>query len=254
MVLRPLYTSGQPHGRFNVDPAATFEAGQVGMLAVDASGNTLITLAGSKPLGLLDDNKTAAFTQPVIGEVHGVRPGFSGGDTWVTNNANIVSGSELVFLLSATGTATAVAKTTDYTVTSYTNGLFHVVVAGAIDSATPYYSSTGSGPADSVHIMIQYLFAVPGVAGTDTTLGSGLVTVHFQKGEFAVSIYDTATTYAVNTKLYVGDGGANHAPLGTLTVAARTANVQVVGVVTQPPTSSNPLMSLITDFDFGTWV
>lgn len=251
MVLRPLYTSGQPHGRFNVDPAATFEAGNVGQLAVDAAGNTVVTLAGSKPLGLIDDNKTAAFTQPVLGEIHAVHPVAAA--TWVTNNANLVTGSELVFLLNSAGAvASTAAKPTDYTVTSYTNGIFAVTAAGSIDSATPYLDTDGDSVADSVNIMIQYQFALPGVTGSDSTLGSGLCTLYFQKGEFSVSVYDTATTYAVNTKMFVGDGVT--APLGTLTVAARTANTQVVGVCTQPPTSSNPLLNLITDFDFSHWV
>lgn len=252
MVLRPLYTSGQPHGRYNVDPAVTFEAGQVGMLAVDALGNTVLTLAGTKPLGLLDDNKTAAFTQPVIGEVHSVAP--TAGATWLANNANIVTDSELVFLLSSTGAVAATSvKPTDYTATSYTNGLFTVTAAGNIDTAAPYLDTDGDTVADSVNIMIQYQFAVPGVSGSDSTLGSGLVTLWFQRGEFSVSVYDTATTYAVNDKLFVGDGLAASAPLGTLTVDARTANPQVVGIVTQPPTSSNPLLTLITDFDYGSW-
>jgi hypothetical protein len=252
MVLRPLYTSGQPHGRFSVDPAMTCEAGQVGQLSTDMVGNTIVTLAGSKPLGLIADDKTAAFTQPILGEVHTVMTLPNA--TWLSNNANLVSGSQLVFLLSATGVATAVASPGDYTVTSYTNGLFNVTAAGAIATASPYIDTNGDGIPDSVNVVIQYQFAVPGVAGTDTTLGSGLVTLWFQRGEFSVSVYDTATTYAVNTKLYVGDGVGSNAPLGTLTVAARTGNAQVVGAVSQPPTASNPLLSLITDFDIGSWV
>jgi hypothetical protein len=101
---------------------------------------------------------------------------------------------------------------------------------------------------------VNYQFAVPGVAGQDTTLASGLVTLHFQRGEFSVGVYDTASPFAVNTKCYVGDGGATNAALGTICDVSRTASAQVVGVCTQPPTASNPLLSLITDFDYGTWV
>lgn len=250
MVVRPLYTTGQPHGRYNVDPTATFEAGQVGMLATDAQGNTVVTLAGSQPFGIIDDNKTVAFTQPVFGELHTTK--VAAGSTWVANNANLVSGSQLVYKLSSTGVATPVASPADYTI-AYTSGIFTVVALGAIATAAPYLSSTGSGPADSIHVVVQYQFAVPGVAGADSTLGSGLVTLHFQKGEFAVSVYDTAALYAVGTKLFVGDGAVGNAPLGTLTISTRTGNTQCVGAVTMPPSSSNPLLTLVTDFDLGSW-
>ena len=251
MVLRPLNTSGHPHGRFGVDPSVTFEAGQVGQLTTDIAGNTVVTLAGTKPLGLIDDNKTAAFTQPVIGEVHSVA--IAVGSAWVTNQANVVSDSELVFLLSSTGAVAATCvRATDYDVTSYTNGIFVVKVGGNIAGAGAYLDLNGDGVAESVNVATNYHFAVPGVAGADSTLASGLCTLHFQKGEFAVSMYDTASTYAVNTKLYVGTGAGGKAPLGVLCMASRGA-AQVVGVVTQPPTASNPLLTLITDFDFGTW-
>lgn len=255
MVIRPLYTSGPTHGRFNVDPSATFEAGQVGQLRLDAaSGNGVVGLATTKPLGLIDDNKTAAFTQPIVGEVHAVMT--AAGATWLTNNANLVSGSDLAFLLSSTGAVTAtLAKPTDYTATSYTNGLFTVTAGGAIATDAPYLDTNGDGVADSVNVAIQYMFAVPGVSGVDSTLGSGLVTLHVFRGEFAISVYDTATTYAYSDKLAVGDGTAGKAPLGTVTVlaGARTGNTQCIGACVQPPTSSNPMLTLITDFDYGSW-
>lgn len=253
MVVRPNYYAGNPHGRLNVDPTVTFEAGQIGQLTVDPMGNTVVTLAGSKPLGLIDDNKTTAFTQPIIGEVHYVATVAAA--TWYTDNAHLVSDSELVFLLSSTGAVAATCvRGVDYSVTSYANGIFAVFLAGLIDVAVPYLDMNHDGVADSVNIAMQYHFAVPGVAGQDTTLASGLVTMWFHKGEYSVSMYDSAASYAVNTKLYVGDGAGGHAPLGVLTVAARTANTQVVGIVTQPPTASNPLLTTILDFDFGSWV
>lgn len=262
MVLRPLYTSGVPHGRFAVDPATTFEAGNVGQLSVDAFGNTVCGLASSKPLGLLEDTKAGAFTAPVIAEVHNARVTAPLG-TWTVNNANLVSGSDLVFILNAAGAVTGTAtRVTDYTV-NYTNGIFTVVATGAIDTTAPYLDTDGDSVADSIHVATSYMFAVPGVLGVDTTLGSGLVTLHFQRGEFAVSVYDTATTYGVNDKLGVGDGTAGKAPLGTITVIAtaagpapsptRTGNTQCIGICTQPPTSSNPMLQLITDFDYGSW-
>jgi len=247
MTLRPIYTSGQPHGRFNVDPSATFQAGQVGMLSVDAAGLPIVTLAGTKPLGLIEDNKTAAFTQPIVGELLTI--GVGAGSTAVLAHANVVADSELVFLLDAAGAPTAIVKPTDYTIVN-TNGILTTVAAGAIAGAAPYIDADGDAVLDSVNLSVNYQFALPGVAGADTTLASGLVTLHFQRGEFSVGVYDTANPYAVNDKLYVGDGAV--APLGTLT-SDGAGNPQVVGICTQPPTASNPLLSLITDFDYGTW-
>lgn len=252
MTLRVLYKGGDPHGRFAVDPTVTFQAGMVGQLAVDSAGNTVVTLAGSKPLGLIHDDKTAAFTAAVVGEVHTVAVAV--GTQWLTVNPQLVADSELVFLLNSSGAVSAtLVEGTDYDVVSYANGAFSVKTGGAIALATAYVDADGNGTAESVNIRMNYQYALPGVTGRDTTLGSGLVTLHFQRGEFSVSMYDTALAYAVNNKLMVGDGGSGNAPLGVLTLDARTANTQVVGVVTQPPTASNPNLTLITDFDYGSW-
>lgn len=251
MTLRALYTSGPIHGRFPVDPSAMFQAGQVGQLAADAAGNPVVTLAGTKPIGLIEDNKTATFTQAVIGELHTVLVG-SGTPVAVTlNHANVVSLSELSFRLSSTGVATANTRTTDYTM-NYVNGILSTTVAGAINTATAYIDTDGDSTDDSINIAVNYQFAIPGVVGVDTTLASGLVSLHVMRGEFAVGVYDTAVSYAVNTQLFVGDGSTS--PVGTLTVDAASTNAQVVGVVTQPPTASNPYMHVMTDFDYGTWV
>lgn len=170
MAFKLLYTNlAGPQGDFLVDPAASFEAGQVGKL-VDSNGLPQVALAAAAAsgtlLGIIDDNKTSQFVATVVNEAVGT-------GTTLLNHANIVVGT-----FASSGSTT--------TLTSATNG---AVTASADD-------------------LVSYSYYIPGKAGDDTTLASGKCTLWLQPGEYATDVYEVATSssgviaYAVGAQLY----------------------------------------------------
>ena len=54
---------------YSVDPNATFEAGMVAQLRIIGNDIVMGVSDGTAPFGLIDDNKTIAFSKSVIDEI-----------------------------------------------------------------------------------------------------------------------------------------------------------------------------------------
>lgn len=219
-MLRILNSGGQP-AQWPVDPNAEFQAGQIAQLNVYGNNITCGVSDGRSPLGIIDDQRTTAFTSPsvdetviaavpeqVIVESHGRR--FTEIDIPVTlENSNVL----------ATSFITSPLKV-------HLRPLNGVIVFPAGTELN--FDADGDMVPDSLRTVVSYVYQVPNVPGDDSTAGSGKVTVHIHKTLFQTDQYETNVRYSVNAVLYVSE-------CGLLTTRRLQPNYPGVAMVTGPP-------------------
>lgn len=212
MAFKLLYTNlAGPQGDFLVNAGLVAEAGMVGVVGDNGSGDPEVTLASSGTtglLGIIDENKTTQFYAAVANEV-------------------VVSGQQALShanILKQSFSGNGVALTSD---ANATNGNLDTAYDGALGTTTT----------------VSYSYVIPGKAGDDTTLASGKCTLWLQEGEYATDVFEISAKkgpndYTVGTLLYVADN--TYGQQGRLT--ARAIGAQAVGYVTKKPTAGNPYL------------
>lgn len=205
---------------YPVDPTAEFEGGMIGQLYL--RGNNLVcgVSDGRAPFGIIDDIKTRAFTAPSIDEeVITQAPGVVQNGRLVTpvdikqelRNPNVIPSS---FISSPLDIALIPR-----------NGMI-VFPAG-----TPLnFDADGDGIPDSLRTVVSYTYQIPNVSGDDSTIGSGKITLWFQRGVYQTDMYETNQRYPLNSILYVSENGK-------LTTSSPDPSYPGIGMVTGPPTA-----------------
>lgn len=204
---------------YPVDVTATFQPGQIAQLKV--MGNEIVcgVSDGTAPLGIIDDTNASAYTSPVKDEVVivPVMP-ISDGYRLV---AAIDTKQELRF---SNLVRSSFVADVEGLVLNDINGVI------TVPAGTPLnYDADGDGTLDSVRTIVDYIYRIPNIPGDNTTAGSGMVTVWFQRGIFETDQYDTTQRYVVNATLFVNEDGM-------LTTKQPTASHPGVAIVTGPPT------------------
>jgi hypothetical protein len=207
---------------YPVDPVAEFEPGMIAQLYL--RGNNLVcgVSDGRAPFGIIDDFKTRAFTAPSIDEevivpvLSAVEEGGQLVTTvdlkWELRNPNIIPSS---FITSPVDVA-LIAR----------NGVV-LFPAGTVLN----FDFDGDGIPDSIRTIVSYTYQIPNVSGDDSTLGSGHVTVWFQRGIFQTDMYETNQRYPLNSILFVSENGR-------LTTSQPNEDYPGVAMVTGPPTAA----------------
>ena len=204
---------------YPVDPTATFQPGQVAQLKV--MGNDIVcgVSDGTAPLGIIDDVNSSAYTSPVKDEVVivPVMP-ISDGYRLVTA---IDTKQELRF---SNIVRSSFVADIEGLVLNDVNGVI------TVSAGTPLnHDADGDGTLDSVRTIVDYIYRIPNIPGDNTTIGSGRITVWFQRGIFETDQYDTTQRYVVNATLFVNEDG-------TMTTKQTTTSHPGVAIVTGPPT------------------
>lgn len=206
---------------YPVNTASEFEPGMIAQLSLQ--GNNLVcgVSDGRAPFGIIDDFKTRAFTAPAIDEiVFASAPAIDHNGVLVTpidirqelKNPNVIPSS---FITSPVDVALIPR-----------NG---VVVFPA---GTPLnFDLDGDGIPDSIRTVVSYTYQIPNVSGDDSTLGSGRITVWFQRGIFQTDMYESNQRYPINNILFVSENGR-------LTTSQPSDDYPGVAMVTGPPSAS----------------
>jgi len=204
---------------YKLDPTATFESGQIGQLKLIGNDIVVGLSDGTAPLGIIDDVRTTAFSQPVADEVVIIQ-----GIDITTDGYNTYNGRDSIGPLDNSPVIGS-SFTSDYPDVSLitTNGNL-ILPAGAELN----YDADGDGIKESVRMTVSYVYHVADLPGGDTTLGSGKVTIWFQRGIFATDQYDTTAKYPLNAVLFVNSEGK-------LTTSQTTPEHPGVAMVTGPP-------------------
>lgn len=208
---------------FPVDPTCTFQPGQIAQLKV--MGNEIIcgVSDGTAPLGIIDDINTSAFTAPSNDEIVDISV-ISMGDGY----GHYVSVAETMQLLRFSSVVRS-------SFVSDTEDIILYDVNGAIAApagTTVNYDKDGDGIPDTIRVVVSYAYRIPNVPGDNTTIGSGRMTVWFNRGIYETDQYDTRQRYIVNATLFVNE-------TGLLTTKQLTPSHPGIAMVTGPPSGLN---------------
>lgn len=204
---------------FTVDPNSEFQPGQIAQLNV--SGNQVVcgVSDGTAPLGIIDDIKTNSFTSASIDEVVIVPT------VGVLSSGKLVTAMDIKTELENPNIVERSFLTDVDVLLIPRNGVIVIPQGTELN-----FDNAGSGTPDSVRVVVSYTYQVPNVPGDNSTLGSGRVTVWFQRIIAQTDQFETNQRYPVNANLFVSE-------TGLLTTRMPSPNHAAVAMVTAPPTS-----------------
>jgi len=153
---------------------------------------------GTAPIGIIDDIRTRAYTQPVYDEIVIIR----GTDVY-TEGYNFFNGSISKQELNNAGIVPA-SFVSDYPdiILNAINGILTLPKDSLLN-----WDDDGDGKPDSVKTIVNYVYNVPDLLGNDSTLGSSRITLWFQRSIFITDQYDTLQRYPLNATLFVNENG-----------------------------------------------
>lgn len=219
-----------PHGlSLPVDPTAEFEPGMIGQLKLLGNDIMAGVSDGTAPLGIIDDIRTTAFTKSQVDEVVEILVE----EIEVDGNGQRVNTNEEVGFLEFPNIVESSFTSTISVALNEVNGAI-IVPAG-----TPLnFDADDDGILDSFKIIVNYMYRVATMPGDDSTVGSGRVTLYYQRGIYATDQFDTTQAYPLNATLYVGLDGR-------LTTKQPTDNHPGIAVVTGPPSATNGTLEFL---------
>ena len=189
MILRPVLANSLVWSA-PVDPACVFESGMlVGLIEIN--GELFVSVADGinvAPIGIVDDDKTTAFSKAVTDEVVIVPAPFENQNGVLISTMDVMGGINEVNIIQSS------FSTTLGIVLNPKKGTF------IIPRGTPLNYQNGN--IYGFEMICSYRYMVADYPGNDTTDGSGQVAVHFQRGIFTTNMFDTLSTYYPNCSLY----------------------------------------------------
>lgn len=206
-----------------VDPTAEFEPGMFAQLGLLGNDSVATVSDGTAPLGIIDDIRTVSFTKAQVDEIVLIKVNATSTD----QNGNLVNSEEVTEVLEFPNIKENSFVSTVSVVLNSVNGIVTVPIGTELN-----YDYDGDGINDSFKIIVNYIYNVPNRPGDDSTLGSGRVTVWYQRGIYATDQFSTTEIYPINATLYVGVDGK-------LTTKAVNDTYPGVAIVTGPPSSTN---------------
>lgn len=202
-----------------VDPSAEFMPGQIAQLTT--MGNNIVcgVSNGSAPLGIIDDVKTNSFYAPTVDEVV-IAPLIVG----VKNNAGqLVTPNDVkVELRNPYIKANSFTSNVDVEL-NWKNGIITFLAGSVLN-----YDMDGDGNPDSLRAVVSYQSQIPNMPGDDSTIGSGRITVWFQRMVASTDQFDTSQKYPLNASLFCNS-------VGQFTTRQEDSNFPGVAIVTAPP-------------------
>lgn len=221
-MLKVIHTGNALPMSLSVDPTAEFEPGMFAQLGL--IGNDIVAgiSDGTAPLGIIDDVRTTAFTRPQVDEIVIVDAQSS----VIDSNGKRVSTVDVTGVLEFPNIIENSFTSTISVILNVVNGIVTIPAGTELN-----YDSNGDGENDSFKLIANYIYRIAGKPGDDTTIGSGRVTIHYQRGIYATDQFDTTQIYPINCTLFVGLDGK-------LTSAQPTDSHPGVALCTGPPSAA----------------
>lgn len=221
-MLKVIHTGNALPMSLSVDPTAEFEPGMFAQLGL--IGNDIVAgiSDGTAPLGIIDDVRTNAFTKPQVDEIVIVDAQSS----TIDSNGKRVSTVDVTGVLEYPNIIENSFTSTISVILNVVNGIVTIPAGTELN-----YDANGDGENDSFKVITNYIYRIAGKPGDDTTIGSGRVTIHYQRGIYATDQFDTTQIYPINCTLFVGLDGK-------LTSAQPTESHPGVALCTGPPSAA----------------
>jgi len=212
---------------YPANPNHTFEPGMICQFNVISNEVFVGVSDGTAPVGIIDDIRTVAFTQPVIDE------------TVIIPAASEFDGYQFIAKVEASKELNN-SQILPSTFAADVPGLQLNALNGILraPAGTPLnYIISGSSVPNAIRTRVRYNFRVPNVAGEDSTAGSGKMTFWFTRGVFQTDQYEMVP-FSVNATLFVSQNGK-------LTTEQTIAEQPGVGMCIVPPTAHNPMLEFL---------
>lgn len=206
---------------YAVDVSSTFQPGAIGQLKLIGNDIVIGLSDGTAPIGIIDDVRSSAFTQPVVDEIVIIPAnGITNDGYYYYTERDAKQEMENAGLMRTSFMA-------DYEglILNPVNGILTLPAGSLLN-----WDSDGDHRADSVKTIVNYVYQVPSIPGDDSTLGSNRITIWYQRGIFATDQFDTTQRYPLNARLFVNESGL-------LTTRQSLPTHPGIAIVTGPPTS-----------------
>lgn len=213
---------------FICDPSAQFQPGQIAELTVIGNQVMATVSNGTAPLGIIDDIKTKAFTNVSWNEVVIVPAvGVLG------PGGKLVTPIDIKAELKKPNIIPASFNSTVNVFLNPVNGIITFLAGTELN-----FDLMGTGSPNAIRTIVNYTYQISNIPGDDSTLGSGRMTVWFDRMFFQTDQYETNQQYAVRANLFVSE-------VGFLTTRKPSPIHPAVGMVTAPPTPMNPMIEVL---------
>lgn len=213
---------------FICDPSAQFQPGMIAELTVMGNQVMATVSNGTAPIGIIDDIKTTSFTnvswnETVLVSVEGV----TGPNGQLVSPFDIKAELANPHVLKNSFTSTVKVSLNSI------NGVITFPIGTLLN-----IDMTGDGIPNGIKAIVNYTYQVPNIPGDDSTQGSGRMTVWYDRGFFITDQFETNQQYPVRANLYVSE-------FGLLTTRRPSQIHPAIGMVTAPPTPTNPSLEII---------
>lgn len=198
-MLRLFQIGGSLPFSFPVDVASQFQPGMVAQLKVMGNNVVCGVSDGTAPIGIIDDIKCNAFNSVSINEVliGGPVQGVLG------PYGSLVSPIDIkVELANPSIVGSSFVSDPVDVYLNDRNGVITFLTGTELN-----FDLDGDGVPDSIRTVVNYTYQVPNVPGEDSTVGSGRITVWFQRFIGATDQYDTTQRYPINVNLFCNESG-----------------------------------------------
>lgn len=227
-MLRIIQTGNALPVSFIVDPSAEFQPGMIAELTVIGNQVMGTVSKGTAPIGVIDEIKTRSFTQVAWNEVITVPAvGVPGPNGQMVTPIDIKAELKYPNVLPSSFISTVEVELIP------TNGVIKFLAGTPLN-----YDLIGSGQPNAIRTIVNYTYHVPNIPGDDSTIGSGRMTVWFNRMFFQTDQYETNQTYPVRANLYVSEAGL-------LTTRRPSQYHPAVGMVTAPPTMVTNMIEVL---------
>jgi hypothetical protein len=228
-MLRLIQESNQLPYSWLVDESAEFEPGMIGQLTTIGQQIMATVSNGQAPIGIIDDQKTKAFTSNAWDETIVIpTTGVAGPNNtivtpvdikWELNNPNVVANSFISIPLEVQ----LIPR----------NGVV-VFPAGTVLN----YDLLGTGVPNALKTNVRYAYQIPNIIGDDSTFASQRVTIWFGRMLAETNMFETNQVYPLNANLFVSE-------LGLLTTRQAAPNYPAMAIVTAPPTTLSSTLQFL---------
>lgn len=183
---------------------------------------------GTAPIGIIDDIRVKAFSAVAWNEVCRVPAvGVAG------PNGRLVTPVDVMAMLTHPNISPSSFLSTVDVELFPRNGVIKFLAGTELNC-----DLTGTGTPNAIRTIVNYVYQVPNIPGDDSTLGSGRITIWFNRMFFQTDQYETNQVYPINANLYVSETG--------LFTTRRPSSVHpAVGLVSSPPTSLSTLLEVL---------
>jgi len=210
---------------FICDPSAEFMPGMIAELTIIGNQVMGTVSKGTAPIGIIDEIKTKAFTnvswnETIIIPATGV-PG---------PNGRLITPIDIKAELKHPNVVGSSFLSTVEVSLNANNGVITFVAGTELN-----YDLLGTGVANAIKTIVNYTYFVPNIPGDDSTLGSGRMTVWFNRIFFQTDQFESNQQYPVNANLYVSENGI-------LTTRRPSTIHPAVAIVTAPPSAFSSML------------